>query len=136
MYNNPFKFGDPNGEIVWFIVTGALIGGYIGGAITSGTWNIFSGKYWKEGWKGFIGGAMIGAIAGTGAGMAVFGKVGAAAAGKTSAWFVKALTVNLKQNLIAGGVNMLSSFDKKGNFFENFASFGASFLVQILAVVF
>jgi RHS repeat-associated protein len=58
--NNPLKFTDPSGEIVWFIpvIIGAVVGAYTGASIQSGTaafWN------WKpDAWKGAIAGATLG----------------------------------------------------------------------------
>ena len=64
--NNPLKYTDPSGELVWWIpvVAGAIIGAYTGASIQSGTaafWN------WKRNfWKGAIVGSIIGATIGYG----------------------------------------------------------------------
>lgn len=74
--NNPFKYTDPSGDFVWFVVAGAVIGAYLGGAIAAGNgglrgadWNPFGGKdgpWGGEWWKGAITGAIVGASAGYG----------------------------------------------------------------------
>jgi hypothetical protein len=73
--NNPLKYIDPTGEIVWFIpvIIGAVVGGYIGGGLQSGNWNPFTSQYWNNGWQGFISGAIVGATLGYG----VSGAIGA-----------------------------------------------------------
>jgi RHS repeat-associated protein len=63
--NNPFKYTDPNGEIVWFVpvIIGAVIGAYSGGVIANdgqynpAKWDYSSGKTWGY----MLGGAVIGA---------------------------------------------------------------------------
>ena len=91
--NNPLKFTDPSGEIIWAaVIAGAVIGGYIGGATANGgdldarNWNWQSGKTWG----GIGAGLVIGGAAGFGAGelgtaiapglAGVFGKSGTVAA--------------------------------------------------------
>ncbi|MGI6310742.1 MAG: RHS repeat-associated core domain-containing protein [Bacteroidales bacterium] len=64
--NNPLKYTDPSGELVWFVpvIAGAVIGSYLGGAIASDNWNPVSKQYWQDGWKGAIVGGLLGATAG------------------------------------------------------------------------
>ena len=62
--NNPLKYTDPSGEIIWWIpvVVGAAIGAYTGASIQSHTmafWNWSS-----DSWKGAIVGSIIGASLG------------------------------------------------------------------------
>ncbi|MGC8825338.1 MAG: hypothetical protein ACP5PZ_12235, partial [Bacteroidales bacterium] len=69
--NNPLKYTDPSGKIVWFIpvIIGAIVGGYIGGAAANGweanpvdwKWN---GDTWSAIGPGMIIGAAIGLIGG------------------------------------------------------------------------
>jgi RHS repeat-associated protein len=62
--NNPLKYTDPSGELVWFVpvIIGAVVGAYTGASIQSRTaafWN------WKpDAWKGAIVGGLIGAAGG------------------------------------------------------------------------
>ena len=82
---NPMKYTDPTGEIIWFVAAGALVGGYLGGAIAAGDggidnarWNPFSkGQGWNntDWWKG----AIVGSLMGAGAGLAVGAVAGGAA---------------------------------------------------------
>lgn len=62
--NNPLKFVDKNGEIVWWIpvAIGAVVGAYSGASIQSGTWNFTNWS--SDWWKGAIAGAFVGATAG------------------------------------------------------------------------
>lgn len=59
--NNPFKYTDSSGEF-WFVVAGAVIGGYLGASVQQGTFNI--GKWDSTWWKGAVVGAIIGAYGG------------------------------------------------------------------------
>jgi hypothetical protein len=64
--NNPLKYTDPDGEIVWFVpvIVGAVIGAYAGASIQSGTaafWNWNSNA-----WQGAIAGSLGSGIAGVG----------------------------------------------------------------------
>jgi RHS repeat-associated protein len=60
-FNNPLKYTDPSGEIVWFVpvIIGAAIGAYTGASIQSGTLN--PTKWGSDAWKGAIVGGIIGA---------------------------------------------------------------------------
>jgi RHS repeat-associated protein len=74
--NNPLKYRDPSGEFIQFVIAGAIIGAYLGGAISAGSgglqnadWNPFGGKngaWTGDWWKGAITGAILGASAGYG----------------------------------------------------------------------
>jgi len=61
--NNPLKYTDPTGEIVWApIIMGAVIGTYIGGTLANNNpnpinWDYNSGKTWGY----MLGGAIVGA---------------------------------------------------------------------------
>lgn len=64
--NNPLKYIDPSGEMLWFIpvIAGAIIGAYTGASIQSGT-----AAFWhwsSNAWKGAIAGGIIGATIGYG----------------------------------------------------------------------
>ncbi|MDR0506376.1 MAG: FG-GAP-like repeat-containing protein, partial [Dysgonamonadaceae bacterium] len=59
--NNPLKYTDPSGEVVWFVpvIIGAVVGAYTGASIQSGTAAFWD---WKpDAWKGAIAGGIIGA---------------------------------------------------------------------------
>ncbi|RLD72707.1 MAG: hypothetical protein DRI87_05400 [Bacteroidetes bacterium] len=64
--NNPLKYTDPSGEIVWVpIVIGAVIGTYMGGTLANNdynpvNWDYSSGKTWGY----MAGGAVVGGISG------------------------------------------------------------------------
>ncbi len=65
--NNPLKFTDPDGEIVWApIIIGAIIGTYMGGTIANDgnfnpiEWDYNSGKTWGY----MFGGAVVGGLSG------------------------------------------------------------------------
>lgn len=65
-FNNPLKYTDPDGNVAWFVpvIAGAVIGGYVGASMESGTFNCFK---WDSGaWKGAIAGAIVGATLGYG----------------------------------------------------------------------
>lgn len=130
--NNPLKYTDPSGELVWFVpvIAGAIIGGYVGGSIQQGSgglsranWNPTGGSQgsWDNtAWKGIT----VGAIAGAGIGLGVSagfaaaganitgisaGSVGFASTGATTAgWNVTAnalitANINMASNAIQGG---------------------------------
>lgn len=97
--NNPFKFIDKNGEIVWWIpvAAGAIVGAYAGASIQSGTWNFT--KWESDWWKGAIAGAFVGATAGglvasavgaSGMTVTVAGKV----VGASKAWGLTSTIIN------------------------------------------
>lgn len=111
--NNPLKYTDPSGEIIWFapVIIGAIIGGYIGGSIASGNggiknanFNPFGGNQgnWKgtDWWKGAIVGGIIGATAGYG----LASSVGASGLSTTSANIVG-------QAAFAGSTNMITEIE-------------------------
>lgn len=78
--NNPLIYSDPSGEVFW-IVAGAIIGGYIAGAKANGSWNPVKWN-WGQTWGYVVGGAAIGAVSG-GIG-AIAGTAAATATGITS----------------------------------------------------
>lgn len=62
--NNPLKYTDPSGEIVWYVpvMIGAAIGAYTGASIQSKTAAFWD---WKpDAWQGAISGAIVGATLG------------------------------------------------------------------------
>ncbi|MDR1679839.1 MAG: hypothetical protein LBR81_08705 [Prevotellaceae bacterium] len=77
-YGNPLIYTDPDGEfIITALIIGAAIGAYSGGVIANGTYNPAKWN-WSSGttWNYMLGGATIGAVAGSfayGAGAAVNG---------------------------------------------------------------
>lgn len=99
--NNPLSYTDPDGNIAWFvpIIIGAVAGAYTGASIYSGTaefWN------WKKGWGKA---AIIGGIAGAGAGGMVswaVGATGAVTGGTSVGWHMAS------NALITANVNMTS----------------------------
>jgi RHS repeat-associated protein len=110
--NNPLKYVDPTGEIVWFVpvIIGAVVGAYTGASIQSGTAAFWD---WKpDAWKGAIAGAIVGATLGYG----VSGAIGASgmttvvngasvatkAAGITSS-MLNSGTINIAMNAFSGG---------------------------------
>ena len=55
--NNPLIYTDPDGEFIWFVLGGAILGSYIGGSVAAGdgglkggNCNPFGGK--NGSWKG------------------------------------------------------------------------------------
>lgn len=60
--NNPMCYIDQDGEFIWFIVGGALIGAYIGASAKGGSWN--PGKWQGNWWQGAITGGLVGAAGG------------------------------------------------------------------------
>jgi RHS repeat-associated protein len=67
--NNPLSYIDPSGDIVWFapIIAGALLGGYVGGAIDQQNVNPFAWDWQSNSiWKSIGIGSMLGASAGAG----------------------------------------------------------------------
>jgi len=120
-WNNPLKYTDPSGEIVWVpIVIGAVVGGYLGGAAASGEWNPVSADYWNDGWEGVIAGAIIGGLAGSGVGIAIAGKKAAGG-----------LTLGQKatmSGISSGTLNTVNNASTNGDFgFSSLAYFGAGF---------
>lgn len=64
VWNNPLSYSDPSGEIIPFIIAGAmLVGAFMGAAQANGTYNPLKWD-WSSGktWGGIIGGAVIGGI--------------------------------------------------------------------------
>jgi hypothetical protein len=67
VWNNPLKYTDPSGEIVWFVpvIIGAVVGTYMGGTLANNSynptkWDWSSGKTWSY----MAGGAVVGGLAG------------------------------------------------------------------------
>lgn len=135
--NNPLKYTDPSGELVWFVpvIAGAVIGGYMGGAIQQGSgglsganWNPWGGnggKWDNTAWRGVTVGAIAGAGVGLGVsaglaaaganitGISAAGSVGFASTGATTtAWNITA------NALITANINMASSGLQGGSWGE------------------
>lgn len=105
--NNPLKYSDPSGEVLWVpIIVGAAIGGYVGGAVNNNNANPFQWD-WRDGntYMGIGVGVVIGATVGLGVGNVV----AATAAGKTGAAMASA-----KLSLTAsatGLTNVINNYD-------------------------
>ena len=105
--NNPLKYVDPDGEFIWFVVGGAILGSFIGGSMAAGTMNVtqWGGTNW---WQGTIAGAFVGVAAGgmlasaVGAAGMVSGNAATTAWGTTSA-IVNSASINIGINAISGG---------------------------------
>jgi len=115
--NNPFKYTDPSGEIIWFIpvIIGAIVGAYTGASVQSGTAAFWD---WKpNAWQGAIAGGIIGATLGYGFSAAI-GATGmttsvTTAAGTTANVTTKAAglvssmfnsgSINIAMNAMSGG---------------------------------
>jgi RHS repeat-associated protein len=63
-WNNPLVFTDPDGEIIGFLIAGAVIGAYIGGAYAEGDLNPGNWAWNNNTWKGIIAGGLIGTATG------------------------------------------------------------------------
>ncbi|MEO1627833.1 MAG: RHS repeat-associated core domain-containing protein, partial [Bacteroidota bacterium] len=107
-FNNPLRYTDPSGEIVWApIIIGAVIGAYSGGMIANGgnfnpfQWDFSSGRTW-----GFmLGGAIVGGLsAGIGHAVATSGMPLANTASIVSASFVNSLGMHI----VTGGQTPVS----------------------------
>jgi hypothetical protein len=65
--NNPLKYTDPTGEIVWApIIIGAIVGAYMGGTIANdGNYNLVEWDYNSgQTWGYMLGGAVVGGLSG------------------------------------------------------------------------
>ncbi len=96
-WNNPLVLTDPSGEIVGFLIAGAIIGAYIGGAIAEGEANPGKWAWNNNTWKGIIAGGLIGTATG--------GVIGAM-------WSAGA-TISIGANLFGNSVPLIS-FSKAG----------------------
>ncbi|MBS1739337.1 MAG: VCBS repeat-containing protein [Bacteroidetes bacterium] len=92
--NNPLKYTDPTGEIVWApIIIGAVVGAYMGGAMANnsynpGEWNYNSGRTWSY----MASGAVVGGVSGgLGAYVAGSGGIMANTAGIMAGSYVNSL---------------------------------------------
>jgi len=60
--NNPLVYTDPDGEFFWFVLGGAIIGGWIGASTTAEKGFSLNPKKWGDDWwKGAIVGGIVGA---------------------------------------------------------------------------
>jgi RHS repeat-associated protein len=141
VWNNPLKYTDPSGELIWYVpvIIGAVVGGYIGGAVQQGNggisganWNPFggnNGSWDNTAWQGITTGAIIGAGIGLGVsaglaagqanitGIATSGLNGFANTGATtSSW-------NIASNaLITANINISSTALQGGGWNETAVS--------------
>jgi hypothetical protein len=74
--NSPMMYVDPDGELFWLVLAGAVIGAYLGGSAANDSFN--PGKWdWNSGatWAGILGGAIQGGLTGYGlaAGLSIVG---------------------------------------------------------------
>lgn len=101
--NNPLKFTDPSGEIVWApIIIGAVLGAYSGGVMSNGgdfnpaKWDYNSSTTWKY----MLGGAVVGGLSGAaGYAAATSGLPGA----NTAAIAVGSFSNSFGMHLVSGG---------------------------------
>ncbi len=91
-WNNPLVLTDPSGEIVGFLIAGAIIGAYIGGAYAEGDLNPGNWAWNNNTWKGIIAGGLIGTATG--------GVIGAM-------WSAGA-TISIGANLFGNSVPLIS----------------------------
>jgi hypothetical protein len=133
MGNNPVMYVDPDGEFV-FLVVGAVIGAYVGGAMANdhmnpGKWDYSSGSTWA--------GMGVGAVVGAFGGHALGAAKGKAAATKTKVGTFIAKPV-MKAGLKSGTMNTLSNYDYEGGWSDfgigTLADFGAGFAGGAAAV--
>jgi hypothetical protein len=103
-WNNPLRYSDPSGEIIWFVVGLAVIGGTINLATNIAQGNI-TGSFWEKVGKGL---AAFGAGAASGA-LSIYGPVGWAAGGVimggTNAWLAGQDPL---QGMMIGGLSGLA----------------------------
>lgn len=101
--NNPLKYTDPSGEIVWApIIIGAVLGAYSGGVMSNGgdfnpaKWDYNSSTTWKY----MLGGAVVGGLSGAaGYAAATSGLPGA----NTAAIAVGSFSNSFGMHLVSGG---------------------------------
>ncbi|MBT0552589.1 TNT domain-containing protein [Riemerella anatipestifer] len=77
-------YNDPSGEIIWFIVAGAIISGYMTGVKANGSWNPFKWN-WSATWGKIALGTIVGALSGGAASYVG----GLAAVYSAAAWGIK-----------------------------------------------
>ncbi|MBX2979736.1 MAG: VCBS repeat-containing protein [Flavobacteriales bacterium] len=126
--NNPLKYTDPSGEIVWApIILGAVIGAYSGGVMSNSgnfnpsKWDFGSGTTWKY----MLGGAVVGGLSGAaGYAMAASGLPGA----NTAAIAVGSYTNSFGMHLVSGGRSPVSLSVGAGSY--NFSSGEFGYLGQ------
>lgn len=114
MANNPVSYVDPDGEIA-FVIVGAVVGAYIGGAMANdhlnpGKWDFHD----PNTWVGIGVGGTIGAIGGHGL-MAAKGKAAYAGMSKGSA-AAKAGGKKLFGSTVGGTTNAISNYDGSDSF--------------------
>ncbi len=111
--NNPLSYTDPDGNFIWFVLGGAILGGYLGASMQQGTLNPL--KWNSDWWKGAITGAIVGAGVGALAASmmpatagGIFANSATAAGGITKAWgittsILTSANINIAMNGISGG---------------------------------
>ena len=109
--NNPLKYVDPDGEFWWLVAGAALVGGYIGASVQSGSFAFWNWK--SDAWKGAITGAFIGASVGLGIASGL-GVNGVASIGHNGVPMITK-TFSIASSIINGGTsNMLYNMALNG----------------------
>jgi hypothetical protein len=118
-----------------WVIGGAILGSYIGGALASDNLNPFTEQYWNDGWQG----AVVGGIVGAGAGaIAATVFAGTAAGGTTAALMTSSTTPGTaslgwsmtSSALISGNMNMASTAIFTGGDLDQVWKSGVSGLIS------
>lgn len=109
--NNPLKFTDPSGEIVWVpIAIGVAVGVYLGGSVANNDFNPFNWD-WNSGqtWRGMLTGGIIGGVSGAGWSLGLWGIGSSSVYAKIGGWTI----------FSAKGVSSLTTVTSLISNFEN-----------------
>jgi len=113
VWNNPLKYTDPSGEIVWApVIIGAIVGAYIGGSVANNSFNITQwDPYDANTYIGMGIGAVVGAVGGHYVG-------GAIKAGKGA---------TVLANTYAGGLNVAYNYNPDQSVATQLSYFAAGY---------